>query len=254
LLKDLIYKWFYNYTASFLKNDDSSPYALKYQHTIRVAQNAKKIAIKNNFPEPDINLAETIGLLHDCGRFQQFAQYGTFNDRLSEDHAELSARLISSEKLLSKLNKTDSDIILKAVAFHNKKTLPTAELTDRELKFARIVRDADKVDIYHVMANQLKNPQIDHKTLFLNQSEEVAFSAPILDAIKNQHIANIEDMKTEVDFRMIQLSWVFDINFPASLELIKTQGNLNYLIDVLPAKELVKDELNIIKKQIDYEK
>ncbi len=253
MLKDLIYKWFYDYTASFLKSDDPSPYALKYDHTLKVAENCHKIATESNFNKHDADLAETIGLLHDCGRFYQFAEYGTFNDRISEDHAALSASIIESEELLNGLDTKEKNIILKAVAFHNKKELPIANFTKRELKFARLVRDADKIDIYRVMKCQLNKSDIDHKTLFLNQSEDIIFSAPILEAIRNRNIANLDDMHTEVDFRMIQLSWVFDINFPASLSIIKKQGNLQYLMDVLPEKESVEKELNIIKKQIDYE-
>lgn len=252
-MKDLINKWFIEYATSFLKNDDTSPYALKYQHTFNVAKNCYQIAQLSGFSTYDTELAEVIGLLHDCGRFRQYDQYGTFNDRQSEDHAELSARIIKEKLLLKSLPIDEQEMILKAVTHHNKKELPVEAFNSRTLTFAKLIRDADKIDIYRVMASQLKNPEINHSTLFLNQSEEIAYSAPILDSIRKKKIANLEDMQTEVDFRMIQLSWVFDINFSVSYDIIKKQGHLKYLMDNIPERSTVQKELEIIKKQIDYE-
>ena len=47
-----------------------------------------------------IYTARAAALLHDAGRFQQYAEYKTFSDALSEDHAELGVKVIQNSGLL----------------------------------------------------------------------------------------------------------------------------------------------------------
>jgi len=46
-------------------------------------------------------LAETMGLFHDIGRFKQYAVFGTFNDKISVNHARLGIRQIAFHGILS---------------------------------------------------------------------------------------------------------------------------------------------------------
>jgi HD-GYP domain-containing protein (c-di-GMP phosphodiesterase class II) len=62
---------------------------LKVKHTYHVISNTMYIARKLGLSEPAIQLAKTIALVHDIGRFQQFITFGTFDDRLSVNHADL---------------------------------------------------------------------------------------------------------------------------------------------------------------------
>jgi hypothetical protein len=250
LLKTNIYNWFNAYTSAYRQSADAQTHELKYQHSIQVSKNCFQIATKESFNEKSIEIAEIIGLLHDCGRFEQYEQYQTFNDKVSVDHAALSVKVIEENKLLNSFSEEVRSAIIKSILFHNKRDIPKSRNSEEEFSFIKLIRDADKTDIFRVMREQITDPKIDKKTLLLNQSEEITYSAPIINSIQNRELANLQDMETMVDFRLIQLSWIFDINYKSTFEIIKKQGHLNWLIDTLPGKELIKDELSIIKTQL----
>ena len=123
---------------------------LKYDLTFRVAENAERIAKSLSLPNEDVDLAWLLGILHDIGRFEQLRRYGTFQDRVSVNHAALSADILFYEGLIERFRKDTSEdpLIEKAVRLHNVFRLPA--MSDREFTFCAILRDADKADILRV--------------------------------------------------------------------------------------------------------
>ena len=85
-------------------------------------------------------------------------RYHTFRDALSINHAELSADILFRDGLIKNFisigesSPSPSDdylLIEKVIRLHNVFQLPD-DLTVRELRFATILRDADKLDIIRV--------------------------------------------------------------------------------------------------------
>ena len=95
-----IRKWFAAYVAGFYTDDAKGnyPIRLKEVHTRRVCRNIFLIGEKLNLAPEDILLAKAAALLHDTGRFRQYATYRTFNDRASENHARLGLKEIALQK------------------------------------------------------------------------------------------------------------------------------------------------------------
>lgn len=67
---------------------------LKIDHTYRVAALCEKIADSVGLTGEDKDVAWLLGMLHDIGRFEQIRCFGTFNDGMSVDHAELGADIL----------------------------------------------------------------------------------------------------------------------------------------------------------------
>ena len=67
--------WFTAYAKRFADADGTlhPMQQLKLAHSLRVAKNARLIAEGLAWAAPQVALAEIIGLLHDTGRFPQFA-------------------------------------------------------------------------------------------------------------------------------------------------------------------------------------
>ena len=122
---------------------------LKYIHTSKVAENCETIAVFLGLNQEDIDLAWEIGMLHDIGRFEQLRRFHTFFDAQSIDHAQFGADLLFVDGLMKMFDEDDSRyaMIEKAIRCHNRYRLPE-DLTERELLFCQIIRDADKVDIF----------------------------------------------------------------------------------------------------------
>ena len=70
---------------------------LKESHTHRVCGETRLLADALKLNENDTRIAETIALLHDIGRFEQFKKYRTYKDTTSEDHATTGLRILHQE-------------------------------------------------------------------------------------------------------------------------------------------------------------
>ena len=82
-------KWFINYVHTFKYNkpEIQQNIDLKEGHTIRVCEEIFHIGKQLGLNDNELRLAEIIALLHDVGRFEQYAHYQTFVDRNSENGA-----------------------------------------------------------------------------------------------------------------------------------------------------------------------
>ena len=106
-------KWFKVYVSGYLTEnpDDNHAIRLKEEHTYRVCGNITLLSRKLDLPPEDILLAKTMALFHDLGRFKQYRRYGTFNDRVSQNHAELGVAEIVRHDVLSVCRQPETELI-----------------------------------------------------------------------------------------------------------------------------------------------
>ena len=142
-------KAFNEYVKKYDPNDPQI--YLKIKHIETVVSVAKEVAESLNLDEENVKLAELIALLHDIGRFEQVKRYHTFMDKDSINHAEFGVNLLKEGLIREFINDDKYDtIILNAILNHNKNKID--ENLDEHTKLhCRIVRDADKVDIYNIL-------------------------------------------------------------------------------------------------------
>lgn len=205
----------------------------KKEHTYRVIDYAKEIAISLNLSDDDIDLACICALFHDIGRFPQYSEYHTFQDSISIDHGD------KSYEILKELN-YNNEIVLKTVKYHNKYKIDD-NMTEREKIFANITRDADKIDI---MFKQLNG----------EYKEDYKISDEVMNCFKNNKLIpnDMEDKTT--NNRLRGLAFIFDINFKKSFEIIKESNIIDECINVI--YNAIKDERvfeirNILNERID---
>ena len=98
-------RWMNTYIKSFYSDDEDVQWgiSIKEKHTGYVTAIARQLARHLRLSRHDVKLAELMGLLHDVGRFRQYQLYKTFNDAMSEDHADLGLKVISDLPCLEKL-------------------------------------------------------------------------------------------------------------------------------------------------------
>lgn len=197
---------FKNYVKQFNFKDNKIKY--KYYHSLHVMKLCKLIAKKLKLNKEDIKIAGEIGLLHDIGRFEQIKRYNTFNDAASVNHGLLSAKVLFKDNYIDKfkIKKGNYDIIKLAIINHNRNDIEEG-LTERENTFCKIIRDADKIDIFTIAAifikldNQVVNPEL-KKQFFNNQ--KTTFSLE----------------RNDADILVRTLSYIYDINFNFSFNYI----------------------------------
>ena len=129
----------------------------KIEHTFRVAELSERYAKALGMSAEDTDCAWVFGLLHDIGRFEQARRFGTFVDSQSVDHAELGADILFVDGLIDRFPAAGLPEDWRAMAepvirLHNKLNLPES-LDAWTRRFAEILRDADKTDIFRVIAS-----------------------------------------------------------------------------------------------------
>ncbi|MBW2575458.1 MAG: HD domain-containing protein [Deltaproteobacteria bacterium] len=244
-LKDLkhLKAWFADYVAGFYTDDSDNNRTvhLKEKHTKRVCENIIMLGNALGLSDQEMILAETMGLFHDIGRFKQYAVYGTFNDMESENHAELGLREMATHNVLAVCSRDDKRWIEKAIAYHNAATIPEDE-DEKTLFYIRLLRDADKLDIWKVLTDYYKKrDKQPNSVLEIGLPDDPACSPQIIAAIRRGRLALIQDLKTLNDFRLLQISWVFDLNFAPSFQAVKTCEYIEQIEATLPhLKEIVE--------------
>ncbi|MBF0450610.1 MAG: HD domain-containing protein [Candidatus Magnetomorum sp.] len=247
----LYWQWFDHFTDQFLYHDSEKdyPFVLKKIHTRGVCDVILLICEELDV-SPDVRyLAQLIALFHDLGRFEQYARYGTFRDKDSVNHAIQSIRDLAYHRVLKELSLKQRRIICNAIRYHNVACIPQKK-DDETLFYMRLIRDADKLDIWRIFIEYFnnrgtqKNPVIE-----LDVPDHPEMSASILRALLDGKIALISELKTLNDIKLIQLGWIYDLNFRFSFEYVKKNSIIENLMKDLP-KSI--DIQHIIQKLMDY--
>ena len=232
---DSLTKWFTSTVHSYYSKDPfiQQNILLKEQHTHRVCSNNKKRATALQLSFEEKLLAEVIALFHDLGRFEQFKQYQTFDDRRSINHAHLSVEMIKKAHLLSSLTQEEQQQILTAINHHNVHLLPK----DGSSKwfYTKLLRDADKIDIYYVLANYYQQKDTSSNlALEFHLPKSDTIDPLILQKLFQHRIMTWDEVSTSTDMKLLQIAWVYDLNFPFSFQELVHQGSLDRIIASLP--------------------
>lgn len=223
--------------------------ALKVAHTYRTADIAEQIAKSITTDEENIQLAWLIGLLHDIGRFEQLRIYDTFNDRISIDHAEFGVKLLFEDELIERFvdERKYDNIIYKSIKNHNKYSIEEG-LNEQELLHAKIIRDADKTDIFEV---HVKDIEMARHVLFDEETIRKEFITPeVLEDFLQHKLADNKKVKNEIDHFILEISLIYDYNFQKGLEIIKEKQYIERMFKLLEGCEETKEQRDLIKREI----
>lgn len=234
--------WFDGYVRGYYSDDADLQVGvrLKEEHTYRVCRLILQIGRSLQLTAEDLDLAEAVALFHDLGRFKQYVQYRTFNDRRSENHALLGLQELERVAALRALPEPERRIIKTAVEHHNACELP-GTLQGRELLYLRLIRDADKLDVLEMTVQYLTSPSEALKpVLGSNLADKGECSRVLVENLLHQRKCYYDDVKTLNDRKLLLLSWHYDLNFPYSLAEAARKGYIKKIIDSLPDTEVIR--------------
>lgn len=221
---------FLKYVEKYDVND--SAIKLKRDHSIRVMQKAKQIAQAMKLSEDEIELATLIGLLHDIARFEQYVRFKNYGVISNFDHGDYAVEIL--EKDMRKYVETDEydNIIKTAIRNHNKYKIEDG-LNEKELFFSKLIRDADKLDIFYECVEMFwkgKEEAINNSKLSQEMYETF---------LKNQMVIIEKDRDYDtIDDMLITLAYAFDINFKESYEVLQKQDYINKTINRFDFKDI----------------
>lgn len=254
--EDLLYfkKWFADYVATFTSEDPEvqTNIDLKREHTLRVCRASREIGLDLNLSPNDLRLAEIAALFHDIGRFEQFTRHRTFSDKRSFNHAAFGVGLLIKSDVLSRLGIFEQELIIKSISSHNMLELPDED--DETIRLhQRLLRDADKLDIWWVVSDYYReraagkiNPGLE-----LNQPDTPGISPAVFERIMNGETVLFADLQNLNDFKLLQIGWVFDVNFAPTLRRLKERGYLDMIRSHLPDDENVNELFDCVNNYIE---
>ena len=228
-----------SYVDTFREADGKLPamMQLKRVHTDFVVKNAELIADGEGFSSVEREVALAACLLHDTGRYEQLRRFDTFQDSKSIDHAVFSHDIVKEkgwlEQVRSDALRSNARTILNAVLYHNRRDLPPEVEANPASLLAvasHTVRDADKLDIFRVLEDQVAHTdwKSDSRAFW-----NLAVSAPpnpiVVDCIASARPVDYQHIQSLSDFVLIQVGWMISgLHFGTSRRLCRERGHLAY--------------------------
>ena len=144
------------------------------------------------------------------------------------------------------------DIIKSAILNHNKIAIEEG-LPERINLHAKIIRDADKTDIFYVLT------QADKKELYGANVENEKMTDAVYEDFFENRLIKYEKVKTGVDLFAIHFSYIYDLYFSQTVEIINENKYLEKIYNRFSFKdEKTKERLDeiykITKKYIEEKK
>ena len=238
-------KEFLKYTEKF--DFEKEGIKRKQLHSLRVMEECKKVAKALKLNKEEIELAELIGLLHDIGRFEQYNRENEQCNEMLLDHANLGVEILVKDDYIKKYidDKYYIPIILKAIKNHNKLKIED-DLNEEELLYAKIIRDADKLDIFYEGVEIYWNTEKEKENI-----ENSKISSKIEEQLKNEkQVKKLGNERNDtVDSLLMLLSYIYDINFRETLEIIDKENYVNKILNRFDFKdEKTKEQIEELKE------
>jgi hypothetical protein len=245
-LDDLI-RWFDSYVEPFLDTDEEGTrnIHLKIDHTRKVCEAMALLSEGERLSENEARIASAVALLHDVGRFPQYRRWRTFLDSKSDNHARLVIEVIREEKILDGIATSEQVLIEEAVRFHNL-LKPPDKIQSPTRQYINLIRDADKLDIWRVFVELLAQPPEERAsaaTLGLPDLPGTASEQCII-ALNSGSIVPLNTITCFNDFKLLQISWVYDLTYATSRRILRERGYIQALAATLPDQNNIREAVS----------
>jgi len=218
-------------------------------HIERVVENILILADFLELSENEKAIAEITAQFHDIGRLQVLSAENTATD--FTDHAEASTEYLKTNPLFEKLDEQTQNIIIQVIKNHNKPDLPKKE-GEVILFYIKLLRDADKLDAWRSTSEY-----VNHKSGKPNMAIDLALSEKpyvnpaLCKIIIDGGIPDKDDIVTFNDLIVFQMSWIFDLHFKKSFQILNQKQYIRHLYDSLPKNDNVIEIYRMIRIYIE---
>lgn len=216
----------------------------KIYHSLRVMEINAQIAKSLELSDEEIEISTLIGLLHDIARFEQYRIYQTFSDKKSIDHGNLGVEILEKDNFIRKFIETDKydSLIKTAIKNHNKFKIEDG-LDEKNLLFCKMIRDADKLDIFYEAVKMFWNSKEEKSEIESTIVSEDYYQSLINCKIIEKGII----IRPKIDAVVFMISLIYDINFKFSFEYIIEKNLVNNMLDKYNYLPEAKKQIEQIK-------
>jgi len=230
--------WFQSFVKGFYfgTEEDVANINLKKDHSLRVLREAGMLTTSLQLPSPLADVVHIAALFHDVGRFPQYRQFKTYNDRESLNHASSGVAVMRRADILCRLVPTDRKLVLAAIFLHNRPVLP-ARLSSTQSLILRIIQDADKLDIIPTVMANLEPAAPSSRVVSLGLAPDSdRYSDAVYRKVADRQPVAMSEMVWVNDFKLMLLGWLPTLNFPASRRVVLERSYPERLQALLPPR------------------
>jgi hypothetical protein len=158
---------------------------------------------------------------------------------------------LKRHEVLKGFDDSTERLILRTIECHNRASLPPEE-EEPCLFFMKLLRDADKLDIWRVVTDYYhREDGRRNKTIELDLPDTPGISRTVYQDLVHKRIVNANHIKNLNDFKLLQIGWIFDINFDPTLYCIKSRRYLECIRDVLPETDEIRKIFDVIQRYLN---
>jgi hypothetical protein len=117
--------------------------------------------------------------------------------------------------------------------------------------FIKLIRDADKVDIFRVLLgfHKEKDESKKDQTVVLNLNSTDPISKHVVEKILNDEMVEKKDLRNVNDFKVLNIAWIYDLNFHRTYEIFDEKNYFIQMCNLLPESP---EKSKIILKITNY--
>lgn len=218
-------------------------------HSLRVVANSQLLSNVVLQTEEDKIIASVIALFHDIGKASMISQ-NIEPTVIQRDHATVSTKIIQQLEFYQALPTDTQAIIFNSIENHNKLKLPKLD-SEQQTLFARLLRDADKLDIFDSSYRYFKEKYGNQPIITIDLNKSVDVSEKIIKSILAGKAAAVEDIKSLNDYKLLLLSMAFDLNFKYTFRIMSEKQYVPKIYETLPKRDQIIDAYRGIKLFIE---
>ena len=227
--------WFDGYTNAFMVAGPQAAAVLapRIEHSRRVAAGAEELARTLGMGDNEALIAGIAGLLHDVGRCSEYAHTGELAIGAAS-HAALGYEAVRSSGILESLPARSREIVLAGILHHNTSTFP-ASVSQEARRHILILRDADKLDKYHMVCDLAPLPaDVAGHPAILSIGMHGPLNPKVIDRIRRLKKVKGSQIGSTLDFYLMVLSLVFVLTHAETFRHVSEHRYLGRIAEVLP--------------------
>lgn len=218
-------------------------------HTEKVVENILILADSLELSENEKYVAEIAAQFHDIGRLWLLLPENS--ESKITDHAEAGIEYLKTNPIFEQLDESTQNIIIQVIKNHNKPELPKKE-GEAFLFYVKLLRDADKLDLWRATTEYIaRKGGKPNMIAELDLSMKPIVNPTVSKIIIEGGIPNKSDILTFNDFLIFQMSWIFDLHFKKSFQILNQKQYIRHIYDSLPKNDNVIEIYRMIRIHIE---
>lgn len=218
-------------------------------HIERVVENILILAESLELSENEKHVAEIAAQFHDIGRLWLLLPENS--DKNITDHADASIEFLKASPIFGQLDESTQNIVIQVIKNHNKPELPKKD-GEAILFYFKLLRDADKLDTWRSTSEYItRKGTKPNMAIELAISEKPVVTPSFCNTIIEGGIPDKGDIVTFNDFIIFQMSWIFDLHFKKSFQILNQKQYIRHLYDSLPKNDSVIEIYRMIRIHIE---